>query len=248
MGIVVVLLGLAIGSFLNVCIDRLPEGQSIVRPRSHCPTCKTILAARDLMPVLSYLLLRGRCRYCSAPIPPRVLLVEAGTGAMFLLLWSRYGMSLHFAFVALVASVFIVVLVIDFEHRLIPNGVIYPAIAMALGAIPLAVGPGLPQALWGGAVGLALLSLIVLVYPQGIGLGDVKLAAFIGLVAGFPLVLLALFLSFVLGGGVGAAALLARRVGMKDALPFAPFLAMGGMIALLYGEEILRWYPGLTMS
>jgi leader peptidase (prepilin peptidase)/N-methyltransferase len=167
---------------------------------------------------------------------------------MFLLLWSRYGVSLHLAFVALVACVFIVVLVIDFEHRLIPNGVIYPAIAMALGAIPLAVGPGLPQALWGGAVGLALLSLIVLVYPQGLGLGDVKLAAFIGLVAGFPLVLLALFLSFVLGGGVGAAALLARRVGMKDALPFAPFLAMGGMIALLYGEEILQWYPGLTTS
>jgi leader peptidase (prepilin peptidase)/N-methyltransferase len=248
MGIVVVLLGLAIGSFLNVCIDRLPEGQSIVRPRSHCPTCKTILAARDLMPVLSYLLLRGRCRYCSAPIPPRVLLVEAGTGLLFLLLWSRYGMSPHFAFVALVACVFIVVLVIDVEHRLIPNQVIYPAIGAAFVATPLVTGVVLPQVLWGGAVGLALLSLIVLVYPQGIGLGDVKLAAFIGLVAGFPLVLLALFLSFVLGGGVGAAALLARRVGMKDALPFAPFLAMGGMVALLYGEEILRWYPGLTTS
>jgi leader peptidase (prepilin peptidase)/N-methyltransferase len=248
MGIVVVLLGLAIGSFLNVCIDRLPEGQSIVRPRSHCPTCKTILAARDLMPVLSYLLLRGRCRYCSAPIPRRVLLVEAGTGLLFLLLWSRYGMSPHFAFVALVACVFIVVLVIDIEHRLIPNQVIYPAIGAAFVATPLVTGVVLPQVLWGGAVGLALLSLIVLVYPQGIGLGDVKLAAFIGLVAGFPLVLLALFLSFVLGGGVGAAALLARRIGMKDALPFAPFLAMGGMVALLYGEEILRWYPGLTTS
>jgi leader peptidase (prepilin peptidase)/N-methyltransferase len=248
MGVVVVLLGLAIGSFLNVCIDRLPDGQSIVRPRSHCPTCKTVLAARDLVPVLSYLLLRGRCRYCSAPIPPRVLLVEAGTGPLFLLLWSRYGMSLHFAFVALVACVFIVVLVIDFEHRLIPNQVIYPAIGVAFVATPLVTGVVLPQVLWGGAIGLALLSLIVLVYPQGIGLGDVKLAAFIGLVAGFPLVLLALFLSFVLGGGVGAAALLGRRIGMKDALPFAPFLAVGGMIALLYGEEILRWYPGLTMS
>jgi leader peptidase (prepilin peptidase)/N-methyltransferase len=248
MVVFVVLFGLAIGSFLNVCIDRLPEGMSLVRPRSHCPACKRALASRDLVPVLSYLLLRGRCRYCSAPIPRRVLLVEGGTGLLFLLLWSRYGTSAQFAFVALVACVFIVALVIDLDHRLIPNAVVYPAIGMALVAMPFAVGPGLRQALGGGAVALALLSVIVLLYPQGMGLGDVKLAAFIGLVAGFPLVLLALSISFVLGGGIGAAALLARRIGMKDALPFAPFLAAGGMVALLYGQEILRWYPGLITS
>ena len=248
MGVSVVLFGLAVGSFLNVLIDRLPDGQSVIRPRSHCPTCKTVLVPRDLVPVLSYLLLRGRCRYCSAPIPLRVLLVEAGSGLLFLLLWSRYGMSPHFAFAVVVACVFIVALVIDVEHRLILNRLIYPAIGAALLVMPFAVGPGLPQALWGGAVGLALLSLIVLVYPQGMGLGDVKLAALVGLVVGFPLVLLALFLSFVLGGAVGAAALLSRRVGMKDALPFAPFLVLGGMVALLCGEEILRWYPGLTTS
>jgi len=248
MGILVLLLGFAVGSFLNVCIDRLPDGQSILRPRSHCPACKTVLAARDLVPVLSYLFLRGRCRYCSAPIPLRVLLVEAGSGLLFLLLWSRYGTSLDFVFIALVACVLIVALVIDFEHLLIPNRLIYPAIGAALLAMPLAVGPGLSQALWGGVIGLGLLLLIVLVYPRGMGLGDVKLAALVGLVVGFPLVLLALFLSFVLGGAVGAAAVLARRAGMKDALPFAPFLAMGGMVALLYGEEILRWYPGLTTS
>ncbi len=248
MGLIVAVLGFAVGSFLNVCIDRLPDGQSIVRPRSHCPACKTVLAGRDLVPVLSFLLLRGRCRYCSAAIPVRVLLVEAGTGALFVLLWSRYGMSLDFVFVALVACVFTVALVIDFEHLLIPNRLVYPAIGAALVAMPLAVGPGLSEALWGGLIGLGLLLLIVLVYPRGMGLGDVKLAALVGLVVGFPLVLLALFLSFVLGGAVGVAALLARRAGMKDALPFAPFLAVGGMVALLYGEEILRWYPGLTVS
>ena len=244
MAVFVVLLGLAIGSFLNVCIDRLPDGQSLLRPRSHCPACRTPLAARDLVPVLSYLLLRGRCRYCSAPIPLRILVIEAGCGLLFLLLWVRYGVSPHFVFVALVGCVFIVALVIDLEHRLIPNRLVYPAIGAALLAIPLAAGPGPSQALWGGAVGLALLSLIVLVYPGGMGLGDVKLAALIGLVVGFPLVLLALFLSFVLGGAVGAAAVLVRRIGMRDGLPFAPFLAVGGMVALLYGEEILRWYPG----
>jgi leader peptidase (prepilin peptidase)/N-methyltransferase len=244
MAVVVVLLGLAIGSFLNACIDRLPDGRSLLRPRSHCPTCRTPLAARDLVPVLSYLLLRGRCRYCSAPIPLRILVIEAGCGLLFLLLWVRYGVSPHFVFVALVGCVFIVALVIDLEHRLIPNQLVYAAIGAALLAIPFAVGPGPSQALWGGVVGLALLSLIVLVYPGGMGLGDVKLATLIGLVVGFPLVLLALFSSFVLGGAVAAAALLARRMGMKDALPFAPFLALGGMVALLYGEEILRWYPG----
>jgi leader peptidase (prepilin peptidase)/N-methyltransferase len=248
MGAIVAVLGLAVGSFLNVCIDRLPGGQSILRPRSHCPACKTVLAGRDLVPVLSFLLLRGRCRYCSAAIPVRVLLVEAGTGGLFVLLWSRYGMSLDFVFAAVVACVFIVALAIAFEHLLIPNRLVYPAIGAALVAMPFAVGPGLPEALWGGLMGLGLLSLIVVVYPRGMGLGDVKLAALVGLVVGFPLVLLALFLSFVLGGVVGVAVLLARRAGMKDALPFAPFLAVGGMVALLYGEEILRWYPGLTLS
>jgi len=117
MSVIAVLFGLAVGSFLNVCIDRLPAGQSILRPRSHCPTCKTLLAARDLVPVLSYLLLRGRCRYCSAPIPKRVLLVEAGTGLLFLLLWSLYGPSLYFLLAAIVAGVLVAVLVIGFEHR-----------------------------------------------------------------------------------------------------------------------------------
>ncbi len=117
MTLIVVVFGLAVGSFLNVCIDRLPRGQSIVRPRSHCPACNTTLAARDLVPVLSYVLLRGSCRYCSAPIPKRVLLVEVGTGLLFLLLWSLYGPSLYFLLAALAASVLVAVLVIGFEHR-----------------------------------------------------------------------------------------------------------------------------------
>ena len=122
MAVFAVLLGLAIGSFLNVCIDRLPEGRSLIRPRCpHCPACRTRLAEHDLVPVVSYLFLRVRCRYCSALIPLRVPLVEAGSGLLFLLLWARFGVSPHFVFVAAVACVFIVALVIDFERRLIPN-------------------------------------------------------------------------------------------------------------------------------
>jgi leader peptidase (prepilin peptidase)/N-methyltransferase len=126
MTLIVVAFGLALGSFLNVCIDRLPRGQSILRPRSHCPGCKTTLAARDMVPVVSYLLLRGRCRYCSAPIPKRVLLVEAGTGLLFLLAWSLHVASLHFLLAVLIASALIPVIVIGLEHRLqrgVRNGV-----------------------------------------------------------------------------------------------------------------------------
>jgi len=118
MTLIVVVFGLVVGSFLNVCIDRLPAGQSILRPRSHCPACKATLAARDMVPVLSYLLLLGRCRYCSAPIPKRVLLVEAGTGLLFLLAWSLYVASLHFLLAVLIASALIPIIVIGLERQL----------------------------------------------------------------------------------------------------------------------------------
>ena len=120
-GVIATMLGLALGSFLNVCIDRLPAGQSILRPRSHCPTCRTTLAARDLIPVASYLLLRGSCRYCSTAIPRRVLLVEAGTGLLFLLFWSLYGLSLYFVLAAVVTGVLTVVFVIGFERWASPH-------------------------------------------------------------------------------------------------------------------------------
>ncbi len=126
MTVIVVVFGLAAGSFLNVCIDRLPDGRSILRPRSHCPACKATLAARDMVPVLSYLLLRGMCRYCSAPIPKRVLLVEAGTGLLLLLAWSLYVASLHFLLAVLIASALVPIIVIALELRLqkgIRNGI-----------------------------------------------------------------------------------------------------------------------------
>ncbi len=117
MAIAFVLVGLAVGSFLNVCIDRLPAGQSLFRPRSHCATCKTPLATRDLIPVASFLFLRGRCRYCSAAIPTRVLLVEAGAGLLFLLLWWRYGPSLETALVAPIVCTLVIIAVIGWENR-----------------------------------------------------------------------------------------------------------------------------------
>ena len=236
------LLGLIVSSFLNVCIDRLPERESIVSPPSHCPACGRRLAPFDLIPLFSYLLLRGRCRYCGAPIPRRVLLVEATTGLLFVLLWYRYGLSLRLLLATLYTCFFIVIFVIDLEHQLVLNRVIYPAIVVALLAVPITPNHDAVKLLGGGAIGLGLLFLIAFIYPAGMGMGDVKLATFIGLVVGFPAVFAALLISFVAGGLVGGGLLLTGLKGRKDPIPFAPFLVAGGMAAMLYGEQIIDWY------
>jgi len=236
------LLGLAISSFLNVCIDRLPEGKSIVAPPSHCPYCGRRLAPFDLIPVISYLLLKGRCRYCGAPIPRRILLVESITGPLFVLLWYRYGPSLQLLLATLYTCFFIVIFFIDLEHHLVLNRVIMPAILVALLTAPVTPHHALVELLVGGAIGFGLLFLIALVYPAGMGMGDVKLAAFIGLVVGFPSVFVALLLSFVVGGLIGGGLLLSGLKGRKDPIPFAPFLVGSGMLAMLYGTQIIDWY------
>ena len=260
------LLGLIISSFLNVCIDRLPERASIVSPPSHCPACGRRLAPFDLIPLLSYLLLRGRCRYCGAPIPRRVLLVESTTGLLFALLWYRYdfflrqgfgetssrsletlgraaqGKPLWLLLATLYTCFFIVIFFIDLEHQLVLNRVIYPAIVVALLAIPLTPNHGVVELLGGGAIGFGLLFLIAFIYPAGMGMGDVKLATFIGLVVGFPSVFVALLISFVAGGLIGGGLLLTGLKGRKDPIPFAPFLVTGGMVAMLYGKPIIDWY------
>jgi len=235
-------LGLVVSSFLNVCIDRLPEKASIVSPPSHCPACGRRLTPFDLIPLFSYLFLRGRCRYCGAPIPRRVLLVESVTGLLFVLLWYHHGLSLQLLLTTLYTCFFIVIFFVDLEHQLVLNRVIYPAIAVALLASPFTPDHDVVELLVGGAIGFGLLFLIAFIYPAGMGMGDVKLATFIGLVAGFPTVLAALLISFVAGGLVGGGLLLTGLRGRKDPIPFAPFLVTGGMVAMLYGQQIIDWY------
>ncbi|MDP2954019.1 MAG: prepilin peptidase [Chloroflexota bacterium] len=250
-------LGGAIGSFLNVCIDRLPRGQSIVDPPSHCPDCGKPLQFVDLIPVFSYLWLRGRCRYCGARIPVRVLAVEAGTAVVFALLALGYGAGIEFLMLAYYFSLLLLLAVIDLEQGIIPNRIVYPGLAVGLITAPLwAVtdfarpffwgGPGMVAALLssvsGGIVLFAIFFGIVLASRGGMGWGDVKMAALVGLAVGFS-GLPAAFLTAVLSGGLVAAFLLAaRRKGRKDAIPFGPFLALGGMVALLWGKEFTLWY------
>ena len=242
LGVVFLLFGLVVGSCLNVCIDRLPRRRSIVGPSSHCEACGHKLGLLDLVPVLSYLLLRGRCRYCKAPIPRRVPLVELATGLLFMFAWFHYGNPLELAIALVFVSFFIVIFVIDLEHRLILNRVVYPGILAALIAALVNQGYHVPYALLGGAVGAGLLLLIALAFPRGMGFGDVKYGGLIGLVVGFPQVFVGLTISFVLGGLMGAILLLSRRKRWKEHVPFGPFLTIGAVVAMLYGQDIIRWY------
>ncbi len=244
------LLGIAIGSFLNVCTDRLPAGRSLVRPRSYCDNCQRPLSAKHLVPVFSYLWLRGRCRHCRAPIPRRVFWVEIGTGALFAFLYWHYGLTAELAVTAFYCSIFIVLLVIDMEHKLILNRIVYPAAAAALLISIFLPAPGAeslpwPQSINGiiaGAIGFVLLLLPALISRGGMGWGDVKMAGLIGLATGFPLVFVAIVGGIVVGGLVAAILLLLRIKTRKDAIPFGPFLALAAMATLLYGRDILNWY------
>ncbi len=246
------LLGMAVGSFLNVCIDRLPARESLVFPASRCSACQKRLSVKDLIPVLSYIWLRGRCRYCNATIPRRILWVEVGTGVLFVYLYWHYGFSIELAVVTFYCCLFLVLMVIDLEHHILPNKLVYPgiivalAISVAFSVFPnsLEIVPGIASASAGGAIGLGLFLLIIVVSRGGMGWGDVKMAALIGLVTGFPLVFVALFLAVVLGGLISWVLILTRAKSRKQSIPFGPFLSLGAIAALLWGTNILDWYWG----
>jgi leader peptidase (prepilin peptidase)/N-methyltransferase len=259
------LAGLATGSFLNVCIDRLPARKSLMRPPSHCDNCQKPLSLADNIPLVSYLWLRGRCRYCGARIPPRVLLVEAITGLLFLLISWRFILSPdspEYAALILTAfwsCIFLVVIFIDLEHQLILNKVTYPAAVIAL--ILLAADSIFPEAgildnlnmipqpsilsgLIAGAIGFILFMLVFIINPRGLGMGDVKLVTLIGLATGFPLNMVALFIGIFIGGVAAVFLLISRKKGRKDVMPYGVFLGIGPIVALLWGNEIIDWYMG----
>jgi len=243
--VVFALLGVVVASFLNVCIDRLPSNESLLSPASHCASCHHRLAVKELIPVFSYLWLRGRCRYCQAPIPRRLLWVEIGTGVLFAFLYWHYGLSIELAVTAVYCCLFITLMVIDLEHGLILNKVVYPGMAVALLINVFLSQPGIVLSAIGGGIGLGLFLLIVLIARGGMGWGDVKMAALTGLVTGFPLVFIALFLAVVLGGLAAGTLLLLKIRKRKEGIPFAPFLSLATIVTLLCGGNILNWYLGL---
>ena len=246
------LLGAAIGSFLNVCIDRLPAGKSLLHPPSHCDACQHRLLPKDLIPVFSYLWLRGRCRYCHIPIPRRSLWVEIGSGLLFAFIYWHYGLSVELAVTASYCCLFIVLMVIDLEHKLIPNKIVYPAMVVTLiisiflpqSGIILPPWPETISGIISGGIGFGLLLIPALIYQGGMGWGDVKMAGLIGLVAGFPLVFVALLMGVILGGVVAGILLLLKIKTRKDPIPFGPFLSIATIVTLLWGNNIVNWYLG----
>lgn len=260
LAVIFTLLGIAIGSFLNVCIDRLPAHQSLVSPPSRCDGCGRRLRLLDLIPIVSYLWLRGRCRYCRAPIPRRVLLVEVLGGAVFFLAFWRFGISPQFGVTAFWSAVFLVIIFIDWEHQLILNVITYPAMVVALvilgadsawpGAgiltnLELVPQPGILSGLIGGGIGFVFFLIVFLIAPRGIGIGDIKLAGLIGLVTGIPLLIVGLLTGILLGGIVAVFLILFRLKGRKDVIPYGTFLGIGPIVAMLWGADIYQWYLGL---
>ncbi|MFC2018559.1 prepilin peptidase [Chloroflexota bacterium] len=243
--VIFALLGSAIGSFLNVAIDRLPAGRSLAYPPSHCDRCQHRLMPGDLIPVFSYLRLHGRCRYCRAPIPRRVLWVELSSGVLFALTYWHYGLSLQFAIMALYSSLFILLGVIDLETKRILNRIVYPSILVVLLLNIFLVRPGIFYGVAGATCGFIILLLLAIISRGGMGWGDVKMAALIGLIVGFPLVFLALLMAAVIGGLVAGCLLLLKVKRRGEAIPFGPFLSLATMITLFWGSAILDWYRGL---
>jgi leader peptidase (prepilin peptidase) / N-methyltransferase len=236
------LLGGLIGSFLNVVAYRVPRGESVVTPASHCPSCGRPVRPRDNVPVLSWLLLRGRCRDCAAPISARYPLVEALTALAFLAVALARGVEPELALYLPLTALLIAVAAIDLEHRIVPNRLLAPAGVWAVAAWAVVDLGFLPEALAAGAGAFAFLLLAALAYPAGMGMGDVKLAGVMGLYLGLA-VIPALLVAFLAGSAVGIA-ILAREGAdaRKKGVPFAPFLALGGYVGVLAGDELISLY------
>jgi leader peptidase (prepilin peptidase) / N-methyltransferase len=246
------LIGLCVGSFLNVVIYRVPRRESVIRPRSHCPSCDTPIADRDNVPVVSWLLLRGRCRSCRTRISIRYPIVELGTAVLFVAAAVRLGATWQLpAFCVFFASL-LAISMIDLDHFIIPNRVIYPTLAVTIPMLVVAAAADgswshLRNAAVGGVAGFGALFVIHVISPRGMGFGDVRLAGVIGMMLGWlglRYLFLGLFLGFLLAAVIGLGLIAARLRTRKDAVPFGPFMAMGAVLAVLWGQAILNAYQG----
>ena len=246
---ILVLLGLAVGSFLNVCIHRLPLGQSLNSPPSRCPNCDYRLQWFDNIPVVSYAMLGGRCRKCRSRISIRYPIVELVTMGLFLLHGAVFGWTALLIPRLVFACAMVVLFAIDLEHHLLPNVITLPGIVIGLIASAV-LPPGVVDAVIGVLVGGGVLWLIGEAYfrfsgHEGMGGGDVKMLAMIGAFLGWKLVLVTLVFSSVAGSIIGLVVIAIRKGGLKYALPYGTFLALGALVASLAGEAIVNWYVGL---
>lgn len=239
--------GLCVGSFLNVVIARLPAGRSVVSPGSACPRCGSAIAWYDNLPLLSYTLLGARCRACGTPISWRYPAVELACGALFALAYLHFGPTPRLGAALILLSGLIAITGIDLDHQIIPDVLSIPGIGAGLlwSLTPGGIGwrDSLLGVLVGGGVFVVIIFASVLVLGQpGMGVGDVKLGAMLGAFLGWKLAVLSILLSVLVGGPLAATLLATGRRTRKDPLPFGPFLALGGLISLFWGDALLEWY------
>ena len=234
--------GLAFGSFLNVVAYRLPRGESLVRPRSRCPHCGAAVRPRDNVPVLGWLLLRGRCRDCHAPISARYPLVEALTALLCLLVVAVKGLEPEALLGVVLVLLLVPITLIDLEHRIIPNTLTLLGAVSGVALVAALLTDRLPEHLIAAAAAGGFFLIAAVAYPAGMGMGDVKLAAVLGIFLGRA-VAPALFAALLAGSLVGVA-LVARHgaAARKRGIPFGPWLAFGGLVGLLAGDAIVDWY------
>ncbi|MCA1958478.1 MAG: prepilin peptidase [Nitrospira sp.] len=247
------LVGALVGSFLNVCIYRLPRRESVVWPGSHCPACSHPIAWYDNIPLASYVVLVGRCRSCSGPIPWRYPVVEGLNAVGYIgLLW-YFGFGWSTVVYALLYSSLLVVAGTDLSHKIIPNAITLPGTAVGLLSSATVLSTGLINGLIGMLVGGGLLWLLAWLSPylfgkEGMGGGDIKLMAMIGAFLGWKPALVTIMMGSLLGSLVGLTLIGTRVISRQDYIPFGPFLVCGALIALFFGQPLLNWYQGFLLG
>jgi len=243
--IIIALLGAAIGSFLNVCIRRIPAGKSLIFPASHCPKCNYSIRFYDNIPIISFLLLRGRCRNCREGISLQYPLVELLTAIMALLLFWKFGLTLKFLFSFLFACVLIIITFIDLEHQIIPDVLTLLGIPVFFLAAVFAMGVSPLEAVLGALIGGGILYAIAFGYElitkrEGMGGGDIKLLAMLGAFFGWKSLFFILLVSSFLGAIVGISVILIKGKDMRYAVPFGPFLSLAALAYIFWGDEFIR--------
>lgn len=250
MNILIFLYGILIGSFLNVCIYRIPRGESIIFPSSHCPNCKTNLKWYDLVPVISFIIYRGKCRYCKGEISLQYLFVELFNPIIYLVLFYKFNFSIDFIFYTFIFSILIIIMMIDLKEMIIQDNlvirifilsIIYKLSNYILYKVPI----NLIDSIGGLMLSGGIFILIILISQGGMGGGDVTLIGALGFILGVKYIILTIFLSFILGAIISIFLLITKIKGRKDPIPFGPFIILGFIITLFWGEVLINWYVNM---
>ncbi|NYB74298.1 prepilin peptidase [Sedimentibacter hydroxybenzoicus DSM 7310] len=239
MTILFLIYGLFIGSFLNVCIYRIPSGISIIKPPSSCGSCGHKLNYIDMIPVVSYIVNKGKCRYCGSNYSVQYPLIEILNGLLYVLVYTRFGLTLSSVLYCLIISLLITISIIDLRHKIIPDGL--NITGLVLGIIYIIINQKLIDGLTGAAIGFGLFLLIALI-TNAMGGGDIKLMAVLGLIFGIKGILLITLSSFVTGAVISVILLAMKIKSRKDEIPFGPFISLSALIYIFFGSEIINWY------